>query len=60
MCHTKDFKIGQEISKLWPFYLLFKASNFTGLQRDYFSRWGNEIIVEASKTSVMIAPKRAF
>jgi hypothetical protein len=22
MCHTKNFKIGQEMSELWPFYLL--------------------------------------
>ena len=59
MCHAKDFKIRQEMSELWPFYLLFKAHNFAGLLRAYFSSLSNEISTEVLKTSVLIAPKRA-
>jgi hypothetical protein len=48
------------MSELWPFYLLFRAHNFSGLLRAYFSSKGNEISTELKKTSVTIAPKRAF
>jgi hypothetical protein len=34
MCHAKDFLIGSEMSEIWTFYLLFKANDFAGIDRD--------------------------
>jgi hypothetical protein len=59
MCHTKDFKIGQEMSELWPFYLLFKAHNFADLLRAYFSSFGKNFCYNCSSKGIVISPSEA-
>jgi hypothetical protein len=34
MCHANNFRIDQEISELWIFYLVFDAPNFAGLDTE--------------------------